>query len=67
MHVIERFTRNGNTLTLQTTVDDPDMFLHPWVETPRVVHLNPNPKAVIPETPPCSERDYAHAVTNEHH
>jgi hypothetical protein len=67
MHVVERFTRNGNTLTLQTTVEDPDMFLKPWVMTPRVVRLNPDPLAVIPETPPCSERDYAHAVTKEHH
>jgi hypothetical protein len=67
MHVIERFTRNGNTLTLQTTVDDPVMLLKPWVEAPRTVRLNPDPKAVVPETPPCSERDYAHVVTKEHH
>jgi hypothetical protein len=67
MHVIERFTRNGNTLTEQTTVEDPDMLLKPWVQNQRVVRLNQNPKAVIPETPPCSERDYAHVVTKEHH
>jgi hypothetical protein len=67
MHVIERFTRNGNELTLQTTVEDPDMLLKPWVQNPRTVRLNPDPKAVVPETPPCSERDYAHVVTKEHH
>jgi hypothetical protein len=34
-HVIERWTRNGNELTYEATVEDPVMFTKPWVITPR--------------------------------
>jgi hypothetical protein len=67
MHVVEKLTRNGNALTWQATVEDPDMLLEPWVMPARTVRLNPDPMAILPESPPCSERDYAHAVTKEHH
>jgi hypothetical protein len=67
MHVIERFRRNGNTLTWTATVDDPDVLLQPWTTTPRAALLNPDPKAVLPESLPCSERDLSHLVTKEHH
>jgi len=67
MHVIERFQRNGNTLTWTATVEDPDVLLEPWTTTPRIQLLNANPKAMLPESLPCSERDLAHAVTKEHH
>jgi hypothetical protein len=67
MHVIERFHRDGNTLTWTATVEDPDVLLEPWTMTPRVQLLNPDPKAMLPESLPCSERDLAHTVTKEHH
>ena len=67
MHVIERLRREGNTLTWQATIDDPEVLLRPWTTNERVVVLNPNPKAVLAESMPCSERDFAHAVTKEHH
>jgi hypothetical protein len=67
MHVIERLHRDGNTLTWQATIEDPDVLLQPWTTTPRIALLNPNPKAVLEESLPCSERDYAHTVTKEHH
>jgi hypothetical protein len=67
MHVIERFHRDGNTLTWTATVDDPDVLLEPWTTTPRVALLNPDPKAVLPESLPCSERDLGHLATKEHH
>ncbi|MBI2188380.1 MAG: hypothetical protein HYU37_14860 [Acidobacteria bacterium] len=67
MHTIERFTRNGNTLTWTVTVEDPDVLLEPWTSTPRVALLNPRANAVLPESLPCSERDLSHLVTKEHH
>jgi len=67
MHVIERFHRDGNTLTWTATIEDPDVLLEPWTTTPRIVLLNPDPKAILPESLPCSERDFAHVVTKEHH
>ena len=67
MHVIERFHRDGNTLTWTATVEDPDVLLEPWTTTPRVALLNPKPEAMLPESLPCSERDLTHTVTKEHH
>ena len=67
MHVIERFRRDGNTLTWTATVEDPDVLLEPWTTTPRVALLNPRPGAVLAESAPCSERDLSHIVTKEHH
>jgi hypothetical protein len=67
MHVIERLRRDGETLRWQATVNDPDVFLKPWVMNPRVLRRNPDPKALLEETLPCSERDLSHLVTKEHH
>jgi hypothetical protein len=67
MHVVERFHRDGNTLTWTATVEDPDYLLEPWTTTPRVAMLNPRADAMLPESQPCSERDLAHIVTKEHH
>ena len=65
MHVTERLTRNGNTLTWSATVDDPDVLLEPYRVEPRTVRLNPDPKATLNEDLPCEERDAAHMVTKE--
>ena len=67
MHVVERMHRDGDTLTWQATVDDPDVLIRPWVMTARTLRLNPNPKATLAETLPCVERDLLHLVTKEHH
>jgi len=67
MHVVERLHRDGNTLTWQATVEDPDVLLKPWRMNARTLKLNPDPKAVLEETLPCSERDLSHLVTKEHH
>jgi hypothetical protein len=65
MHVIERYTRNGNTLTWQATVEDPDVLLAPFVTEPRTLRLSPNSKATLIEDLPCEERDSQHIVTHE--
>ena len=67
MHVIERIRRDGDTLTWEATVEDPDVLLKPWVMNPRVQKLNPDPLARLQESLPCSERDLSHLVTKEHH
>ena len=65
MHVIERYTRNGNTLRWETTVEDPDTMLEPFHMDPRTLRLNPDPKASFIEDLPCEERDTQHIVTHE--
>jgi len=65
MHVIEKYTRTGNTLRWEATVEDPDVLLEPFHVAPRTVRLNPNPKATLQEDLPCEERDSQHIVTHE--
>ena len=67
MHVIERLRREGDLLTYQVTVEDPDMLIKPWIMNPRTLRINPDPKAMLPESLPCVERDLSHLVTKEHH
>ncbi len=45
MHVIERFTRQGDALLYDVTVEDPEVLTEPWVLPTRTVRLNPNPDA----------------------
>lgn len=39
LHVTERWTRNGDTVTYQATVEDPVMFTKPWVMSPRTTTI----------------------------
>jgi hypothetical protein len=41
MHVVERITRDGDVLTISTTVEDPIAFTRPWVLAPQRVHIAP--------------------------
>ena len=65
MRVVEKYTRNGNTLTWNATVYDPDTLLEPFEMGERRIQLNPDPKATFIESLPCEERDAVHIVTHE--
>ena len=42
-HVIERYTRTGDVLTYEATVEDPVVLTKPWVITPRhITHGGPD-------------------------
>jgi len=60
LHVIERLTREGNTLRWVATVDDPEVLMEPWTMNPIVRELDPRPNAFVPEDLPCEERDSQH-------
>jgi hypothetical protein len=45
MHVVERFTRQGDTILYDVTVEDPEVLVEPWVLPTRTLRLNPNPDA----------------------
>jgi hypothetical protein len=64
IHVIERLTRNGDTMTYQATVEDPNIFTRPWVMNARTLRLGARP---LEEGPPCVEKDAEHLVTLDHH
>jgi hypothetical protein len=64
IHVVERFTRLGNTLKYEVTVEDPNVLTKPWEMTPQTLKLS-GPFAQIEEDAPCIDRDQAHFVNNE--
>jgi hypothetical protein len=65
MHVVERYTRTGNTMRWEAIVTDPDTLLEPFRMAERTLRLNPDPKASFIEDLPCEERDAQHIVTHE--
>ena len=65
MHVVERYTRTGNTMRWEAVIEDPDTLLEPFRMDARTLRLNPDPKASFIEDLPCEERDAQHIVTHE--
>jgi hypothetical protein len=45
LHVVEKFTRQGDVLLYDVTVEDPEVLVEPWVLPTRTVRRNPNPNA----------------------
>jgi len=45
MHVVERFTRQGDVVLYDVTVEDPEVLVEPWVLPTRVLRRNTNPDA----------------------
>ena len=64
LHVVERFTRTGDTMRYEVTVEDPNVLTRPWTMNPRTLRLGNRP---LEEGPPCVEKDAEHLVTLDHH
>ena len=59
-HVVERYTRHGNMLVYEATVEDPVMFTKPWVLTPRHFLLNGSNSRLYESF--CEAKDKSHIV-----
>jgi len=64
LHVVERFTRTGDTMRYDVTVEDPNVLTRPWTMNARTLRLGNRP---LEEGPPCVEKDADHLVTLDHH
>jgi len=56
MHVVEKFTRQGNQIRYEVTVKDPEVLVEPWLMD---ANAHPNPEAgLLPErvTARCTKR-----------
>jgi hypothetical protein len=40
MHIVEKFTRKGDEILYEITVEDPEVLVEPWVMPPRTLRLN---------------------------
>jgi hypothetical protein len=60
-HVVERWTRDGDVLTYEATVEDPVMFTRPWVVNPRHIrHATSADDYIMPEF--CTAQDKDHII-----
>ncbi|HEY5567832.1 MAG TPA: hypothetical protein VIM81_11390 [Gammaproteobacteria bacterium] len=68
MHVVERFTRQGDEILYEVTVEDPEVLAEPWVMTPRVLQLNDSPNAgLLPERGTCEAYELEDIATQLRH
>jgi len=68
MHVVERFTRQGDALLYDVTVEDPEVLVEPWVLPTRTVGRNPNPDAgLLRERGNCDVPELGHAASQIRH
>jgi len=73
LHVVERFTRKGNTLEYDVTVEDPTLFTGPWKPRAGFTIERTGSRTMIireagvhdPPDYPCVERDREHKVNND--
>ena len=63
VRIIERFTRTGNEMLYEVTIEDPEVLVEPWVLNPQVLRLNGNP-TIIAERGSCTETEL-HEVTSQ--
>ena len=63
MRVTERYTRTGDVLKWEVTVEDEEAFLEPWVWNPWYLRVHPDPNAAILEQAPCRDYDSEHLNT----
>ena len=66
MHIIEKFTRTGNLMTYDVTVEDPVMFVQPWVMNQRTLRIANNP-TIIAERGSCSDSELGEVSTQMRH
>jgi hypothetical protein len=63
VHVVERWTRTGDVLTYEATVEDPVMFTKPWVMTPRQTQIAAPDDYIRPTM--CTIFDKEHLVKSD--
>jgi hypothetical protein len=66
MRVIEKFTRNGNQMLYEVTVDDPVVLVQPWVMPARTLRLGAG-NTIIPERGSCTESELREVSTQMRH
>ena len=66
MRVVEKFTRAGNQITYDVTVEDPVVLLKPWV-MPTVTMRNTGGNTIIGERGSCTDNEQREASSQYRH
>jgi len=68
MHIVEKFTRKGDEILYEITIEDPDVLVEPWVMEPRTLRLNGAADAgLVAERAYCEVYETGHIVTQMRH
>jgi hypothetical protein len=68
MHIVEKFTRKGDEILYEITIEDPDVFVEPWVMPPRTLRLNGAADAgLVAERAYCEVYETGDIVTQMRH
>ena len=68
MHIVEKFTRKGDEILYEVTIEDPDVLLEPWVMAPRTLRLNGAADAgLVPERANCEVYETGHIDSQARH
>lgn len=66
VRIIERFTRTGNEMLYEVTIEDPEVLVEPWVMNPQVLQLSGNP-TIIAERGSCTDTELHNVTTQIRH
>jgi len=66
MRVVEKFTRTGNQMLYEVTIEDPEVFVKPWVMNPRTLRISNNP-TIISEHGSCVDGEREQVSTQIRH
>jgi hypothetical protein len=66
MRVVEKFTRKGNEMLYEVTVEDPVMFVKPWVIPAQTLRLSNN-NTIIAERGSCTESEHEEVSSQFRH
>jgi hypothetical protein len=66
MHMVEKFTRKGDEILYQATIDDPDL-IEPWVMPDRILRLGAGAPRVIHERANCEVYEEGNVSTQLRH
>jgi hypothetical protein len=68
MRIVEKFTRKGDEILYEITVEDPDVFVEPWVMPARTLRLNRTADAgLVAERAYCEVYETDDIVTQLRH
>jgi hypothetical protein len=66
MRVVEKFTRTGNQMLYEVTVEDPEVLVKPWVMPARTLRLA-NAPTLIAERGSCTESELKEVSSQMRH
>ena len=66
MRVLEKFTRTGNQMLYEVTIQDPEVLVEPWVMPARTLRIS-GANTIIPERGSCTDSELSEVSSQMRH